>query len=370
MSKKSFKIFLGIFFILLFFVVGLFLIIQLNVFPDLTKTYNECIAKIFLENQNPNIENFVPVQKDKIILESDFVDFDNLNISFVPLKSFEKELNDFSTKYDVEGIEFVLLNNNSVIQATGILKRFSNDYDVNLPEVETWTFENEYPIITSLGFYQNCIVFIDAVLQVHFIDIFTGESILNSENKIYSPVYPSGKTFSNKNSFIFEGKNQKLFSLNFSDLENLELQTYKINNEVDFSIFEISEEAKTHIKDYISNWLSLENDFDLPEVQIIPSELNAIPLPDDDLIVFVYCPSWSGIKTVGLCNENSEWIKSYTFISIFTDSGEMLSVSMDYVADKPQLELHHSSTDTNFYYIVIGKLSHNDDTEKRFFTIK
>ena len=263
-----------------------------------------------------------------------------------------------------------LQKNNYEIQATGILKRFSNEYDVDFPEIETWTFKNDFPIITSLAFYQNCIVFIDAVLQVHFVDIFTGESILNSENKIYSPVYPSGKTFANKNSFIFEGKNQKLFSLNFSDIENSELQNYITNNKIDFSIFEISEEAKTHVKDYISNWLSLENDFDLPEVQIIPNKLDPIPLSDDDLIVFAYCPSWSGIKTVGLCDENSEWIKSYTFISIFTDSGEMLSVSMDYVADKPQLELHHSSTDSNFYYIVIGKLSHNDDTQQRFFTIK
>ena len=272
MSKKSFKIFFGIFFILVFFVAVLFIIIQLNVFPDLTKTYNECVAKILLEKQNPNFENSVPVQKDKIILESDSIDFESLQFSFIPLKSFEKELNDFSTKYDVEGIEFVLLNNNSVIQATGILKRFSNEYDVDLPEIETWTFKNDFPIITSLGFYQNCIVFIDAVLQVHFIDIFTGESILNSENKIYSPVYPSGKTFSNKNSFIFEGKNQKLFSLNFSDLENLELQTYKVNNKVDFSVFDISEEAKTHIKDYISNWLSLENDFDLYKLSHIQTK--------------------------------------------------------------------------------------------------
>ena len=370
MSKKSFKIFFGIFFILVFFVAVLFLIIQLNVFPDLTKTYNECVAKIFLEKQNPNFENSVPVQKDKIVLENESVDFDNLHISFVPLKSFENELNEFSDKYNVEGVEFELQKNNYEIQATGILKRFSNEYDVDLPEIETWSFKNDFPIITSLAFYQNCIVFIDAVLQVHFVDIFTGESILNSENKIYSPVYPSGKTFANKNSFIFEGKNQKLFSLNFSDIENSELQNYKVNNKVDFSVFDISEEAKTHIKDYISNWLSLENDFDLPEVQIIPSGIASVPLADEDLIIFAYCPSWSGIKTVGLCDENLEWIKSYTFISIFNDEGEMLSVSMDYVADKPQLELHHSTTDTNFYYIVIGKLSHNEDTQQRFFTIK
>ena len=370
MNKNSFKIFFSIFFILLFFIVCFFLIIQLNVFPDLTKTYNECVAKIFLEKQNPNFENSVPVQKDKIILESESIDFSNLQISFTPLKSFENELNEFSDKYNIEGIEFELQNNNCVIQATGILKRFSNDYDVNFPEIEKWTFENEYPIITSLTFYQNCVVFIDSLLQVHIVDIFTGKSIINSENKIYSPVYPSGKTFASKNSFIFEGKNQKLFSLNFSDIQNSELQTFKKNNKLDFSIFDISDEAKSHIKDYISNWISLENDFDLPEVQIIPSELSAVPLSDDELIIFAYCPSWSGIKTVGLCDENSEWINSYTFISIFTNEGEMLGVSMDYVADKPQLELHHSLTDTNFYYFVIGKLSHNEDTQKRFFTIK
>ena len=95
MSKKSFKIFFCILFILVFFVAVLFLIIQLNIFSDLTKTYNECVAKIFLEKQNPNFENSVPVQKDKIVLENESVDFDNLHISFVPLKSFENELNEF-----------------------------------------------------------------------------------------------------------------------------------------------------------------------------------------------------------------------------------------------------------------------------------
>ena len=141
MSKKSYKIFLGIIFILVFFVAVLFLIIQLNVFPDLTKTYNECVAKIFLEKQNPNFENSVPVQKDKIVLDNESVDFDNLHISFVPLKSFENELNEFSDKYNVEGVEFELQKNNYEIQATGILKRFSNEYDVDLPEIETWSFK-------------------------------------------------------------------------------------------------------------------------------------------------------------------------------------------------------------------------------------
>lgn len=373
MNKKLFKIFFCIFFILIFLVGVLFLIIQLKVFPGLTKIYNECIAKIILETKNPDMENSVPVQKEKIILESGSVNFSTRELNFIALKNFSYELNSFQQVYNIDGVNFVLSENNSVLQATGILKRFAKDYDLNLPEVETWTYKSDYPIVTSLAFYQENIIFIDASLQVHCLDIFTGKEIFNlanSENKICSPIYPSGKTFAYKNSFIFEGRNKNLFALSFVNPSELDLEIISTQNKIDFSIFNFSEEAKTHIKDYVANWLSLENDFNLPEIQIVPSEIDAIPLPDDDLIIFAYCPDWSGIKTVGLCDENSEWIKSYTFISIFTNKGELRGVSMDYVADSPQLELHHSSTDEEFYYFVIGKLPHNEDTEQKYFAIK
>ena len=38
----------------------------------------------------------------------------------------------------------------------------------------------------------------------------------------------------------------------------------------EFTIFEISPEAKTHIKDYVANWLSLTEEFDLPSVKTLP----------------------------------------------------------------------------------------------------
>lgn len=371
MNKNSFKIFLGVFFILVFFVTVLFLIIQLNVFPELTKIYNECVAKIFLEKNNPEFKDSVPVQKEKIILQNGSVDFQSANLSFIPVENFSEQLNEFVSVYNIDGVEFILSENNLVLQGTGILKRFNSSYDSSNPEVESWTFKNEYPIITSLAFYQNCIVFIDASLQVHCLDIFTGDEIFNltnSENKIFSPVYPSGKTFAFENAFVFEGMNKNLFALSFVNHEELELQV--VQNKTDFSIFEISPEAKTHIKDYVANWLSLTEEFDLPSVKILPDGIEPLPLDDENLIIYAYCPDWSGIKTIGLCDENSSWIKSYTFVSIFTDAGELRGVSMDYVADSPQLELHHSTTDENFYYFVIGKLPHNEDTHQRFFTIK
>ena len=60
--------------------------------------------------------------------------------------------------------------------------------------------------------------------------------------------------------------------------------------------------------------MSLSGEFELPQIKIIPDGINPIPLEDEDLIIYAYCPDWSGIKTVGLCDENSSWINSYTFI--------------------------------------------------------
>lgn len=373
MSKKSFKIFLGIFFIIAFFLLCLISIIKLNIFPELSKTYNEIIAKIFLEKNNPDFKNSVPVQKEKIILQNGSIDFSTSDFSFFLLESFSDQLNEFSVYSNIDGVEFSLLENNSVLQATGILKRFSSKYDSLNPVVESWIYKSEYPIITALAFYQENIIFIDAALQVHCLDIFTGSEILissNSKSKIFSPIYPSGKTYAHKNAFVFEGINENLYALSFVHPSELELQIIQNKNKVDASIFEISDEAKIHIKDYISNWLSLTDEFDLPEVKILPSGIEPLPLCDEDLIIYAYCPDWSGIKTIGLCDENSTWIKSYTFISIFTDKGELRGVSMDYVADSPQLELHHSATDEEFYYFVIGRLPHNEDVKQNYFTIK
>lgn len=372
MSKKSFKIFLGIFFILAFFLICFFVIIKLNIFPELTKIYNQVIAKIFLEENNPDLKDSVPVQKEKIILQNGSVNFSTNDVSFVQLEDFSESLNEFSTIYNIDGVEFILSENN-VLQATGILNRFSSIYDLSNPEVETWMYKCEYPIITALAFYQENIIFIDAALQVHCIDIFSGKEIFNlknSDDKIFSPVYPSGKTYAYKNAFVFEGRNKNLFALSFVNPSELDLQLVQNKNKADVSPFEISEEAKSHIKDYVTNWLSLTEDFDLPEVKILPSGIEPLPLDDELLIIYAYCPDWSGIKTVGLCDENSSWIKSYTFISIFTNKGELRGVSMDYVADSPQLELHNSETDEEFYYFVIGKLPHNEDTEQNYFTIK
>ena len=372
MNKSSVKIFFSILSILILFFLAFFIIIKFNIFPDLTKNNNEIIAKILLDNSNPNFENSVPIKNEKIILESGEINFSEIDFSFCSVEGFTNELIQFKTTYNIDGIEFVLLDNNTTIQATGVLSRFSSDYDINFPVIDNWIFKNDFPIISSLGFYQNVIVFIDATLKFHFVNILNGQEILFSDEiskNLFSPIYPTGNIFANSNGFVFEGRDKNIYVLSFTnEIDNLKIQQeYYIDAT---SFFEISEEAKNHIKDYVSNWMSLSGEFELPQIKIIPDGINPIPLEDEDLIIYAYCPDWSGIKTVGLCDENSSWINSYTFISIFTNDGELRSVSMDYVADNPQLELHHSESDSNFYYFVIGKLPHNEDTQQLFFTIK
>ena len=44
--------------------------------------------------------------------------------------------------------------------------------------------------------------------------------------------------------------------------------------------------------------------------------------------------------------------RSRAFVAVFSEEGELKSVSLDYVADKPQVKIHLSNREV--YYIVVG----------------
>ena len=58
---------------------------------------------------------------------------------------------------------------------------------------------------------------------------------------------------------------------------------------------------------------------------------------------FVFSPREQGTYTLGLCDQEGGWIRDNGFVVLYTMAGEALAISLDYVADRPQITTHLSS---------------------------
>ena len=67
---------------------------------------------------------------------------------------------------------------------------------------------------------------------------------------------------------------------------------------------------------------------------------------------FVFSPAEQGTYTLGLCDETGSWIRDNAFVVLYTMAGEALAISLDYVADRPQITTHLSNQE--LYVACVG----------------
>ena len=67
---------------------------------------------------------------------------------------------------------------------------------------------------------------------------------------------------------------------------------------------------------------------------------------------FVFSPKEQGTYTLGLCDETGSWIRDNAFVVLYTMAGEALAISLDYVADRPQITTHLSNQE--LYVACVG----------------
>lgn len=147
--------------------------------------------------------------------------------------------------------------------------------------------------------------------------------------------------------------------------ERIIADTYLQNN-LDFSsLIQPSVATVSTITDKLSNWQQGSFDGQLPEAEQF---VFGSYMPFTNLAIFVLVPEEQGNHTLGVCDENGLWSTSRQFAAVFTDSGEMRSVSLDYVADKPQVTLYLS--DNEVYYAVVGSLGGFLDDSTSYFTVR
>jgi hypothetical protein len=67
---------------------------------------------------------------------------------------------------------------------------------------------------------------------------------------------------------------------------------------------------------------------------------------------FVFSPKEQGTYTLGLCDETGNWVRDNAFVVLYTMAGEALAISLDYVADRPQITTHLSNQE--LYVACVG----------------
>ena len=69
-----------------------------------------------------------------------------------------------------------------------------------------------------------------------------------------------------------------------------------------------------------------------------------------------------------MCDYDGVWVRDNAFVTLFSKTGETRAVSLDYVADRPQITIHLSNEE--LYYICVGFMDSTEEITDVNFQIK
>ena len=199
-----------------------------------------------------------------------------------------------------------------------------------------------------------------------FFAIFTGEPELQifdiTSGLIYKcdvPVYPDKILCFDEKSLVFSGRDGESYYFSFTGEKLFNNNTEAPKSMKDF--FTPDEKCTAAIKSRLDMWTDKKID-KLPPVSFFPTSSGSNTSvtscsydSEDGLAIYVYSPSVQGKYRIGFTDENGAWSDCSAFVFVFLQDGEMLSMSFEYYADKPQVEVHLS--DKEIYYFVCGNMN-------------
>jgi hypothetical protein len=217
----------------------------------------------------------------------------------------------------------------------------------------------------------------EPVMFSKYLAIFTGEPELQifdiTSNLIYScavPVYPDKIVHFDSDIIIFNGRdgNTYYFEWNGKTAINKEdASTRKSPKEM----FNPDSKCSAAIKSRLDMWTDKKID-KLPSVSFFPTgnESGTTTLYDSStgLSIYAFSPLEQGKYKIGFAEENGTWSDCRAFVFVFLQDGEMLSMSFEYYADKPQVEV--SLSDNELYYIVCGNMDGVEIPENTVIAVK
>lgn len=227
------------------------------------------------------------------------------------------------------------------------------------------SYTNSYPIVASPADFYDTTVFIDAAPALVCLDKETATETLRIPCKVYPLEILDAKSqdapFTHLRSYYFKSKTGNWYEIRFEKgsiaPEALAI-VEKASERVDFEdeIYATVLPTKTSL-DFIdakmNGLLSVSPAVKISESILYSPEKDAISFPQDFVSpAFVFSPQEQGNYTLGLCDEEGAWIRDNAFVVLYTMAGEALAISLDYVADRPQITTHLS--DQELYIACVG----------------
>lgn len=220
-----------------------------------------------------------------------------------------------------------------------------------------WEYRSDFPFVTDPAVTEIGEVF-TVTAEPAILRLQHSTGILISKNPC--PVYPGEKAwFESVLVYVLTGRDGNEYRFSFDETIVVPYQEEEKASEPLISLFTPGEKAEKAISLRIKEWTTSE-DAAVPDVQPYIGAINqegngsqwAELLDGEGPFLFVYLPENQGVFQVGLANANGGWLTADAFVAVFAEDGELKQVSMDYVANKPQVKLHMS--DSEIYYIVAG----------------
>lgn len=200
--------------------------------------------------------------------------------------------------------------------------------------------------------------------------VFTGEPELQIFNistgmiyKCETPAYPEKILRFDEDILVFTGRDGETYYFSFTGepLKTTKTETNKTPKD----LFYPDEKCSSAIKSRLDMWTDKKID-KLPSVSFFPAEngsasTSALYDTETGLSVYAYSPTVQGKYKVGFADENGAWSDCSAYVFVFLQDGELLSMSFEYYADKPQVEVNLS--DKEIYYFVCGSMSESEIPE-------
>ncbi|MCR4713486.1 MAG: hypothetical protein K5751_03805 [Treponemataceae bacterium] len=352
--KKTFKTFLIICIILLFLIGLLFFVYRAKSFYG----YNQLVDRI-ISSVAGLFGNHAEIDVSESNSSEDFCEFADIDFSNFPDIDVSQKNPVFSGKF--YGLISNLLDDSETetttsLSDTGLPLFKISDFEL---KAKNFLYDSEWKYI------------VEPFLFGKYLAVFTGEPGLQifslSSGMIYEcevPVYPDKILYFNENSLIFSGRDGEKYYFSFTGEPLFATNPGEVRISPKESFYP-DEKCAAAIKSRLDMWTDKKID-KLPPVSFFATGsgtagTSAVYDNETGLSIYAYSPTEQGKYKVGFADEKGTWSNCSAFVFVFLQDGEMLSMSFEYYADKPQVEVNLS--DREIYYFVCGAMNDSEIPE-------
>ena len=260
------------------------------------------------------------------------------------------------------------------MKLTGMFQRLDADFDPKDESIRSWTSLQAAPL-SAPSLFQDSLVFIDTDLNLIVLDLKTGAL----KQSFPTPVYPAGlalavqaplslsgvyKSDDLVPQYIIKAADGNVYAFAFFDpllYEDVKTKISLISDEKNKHPFWPSKEVEKSMMEATATWAQYAVVPDFLEPKLLPSDGSLLRVNAEGISVFALMFKEEGQYQMGMSDASSLFISADALACFFSQTGELLSVSVDYESHKPQVQVLLEA-DT-LYYIVLankGELPLND----------